>query len=412
MGTQSGGKVGHGTGSLKSSKKFTITALGLLLRGTQGQKEPQLLQPKDLVTVTVGEVVTLNCTVTDAAVPGPVKWFKGTGLQRKEIYNFKGGSYPRIKAVVPSSNTDFSISISNITPEDTGTYYCVKFKRGNPDTEFKSGGSTKLIVRVKPSIPLVSSLSGRTNPNKKVNFTCMAMRFFPRDITVKWFKNGNELSALQTNILPIGDSITYNVTSDVQVLLTSKDILSQVTCEVMHSTLQNPLRGTKNLSHYLRVPPEVTVSTQSAPLNLTKVTCHVKRFYPPSVKIIWQENGYLSGGEESSLLTENTDGTYTQESSMLVNTFVQKEERVLICQVAHDLGPLVSASETLRASYYLVVGSGLSQATRYFFIVSTLGMKILFLLSLSTIYILRKHRIAQLKEPPVPSELLSLQTGV
>ncbi|EPQ19774.1 Signal-regulatory protein beta-1 [Myotis brandtii] len=42
---------------------------------------------------------------------------------------------------------DFSIHISNITPADTGTYYCVKFRRGaSQDTEFKSGAGTQLTV--------------------------------------------------------------------------------------------------------------------------------------------------------------------------------------------------------------------------------------------------------------------------
>ncbi|XP_044515711.1 signal-regulatory protein beta-2-like [Gracilinanus agilis] len=129
-----------------SSLPLLLTVL-LGLSGTQGQEAFQVLQPKDPVSVAKGETVTLNCTITDISLPGPVKWFKGAGPQRKEIYNFKGGIFPRIKAVAPStSTTDYSINISNITPEDTGTYYCVKFKKGNPDTEFKSGGGTMLSV--------------------------------------------------------------------------------------------------------------------------------------------------------------------------------------------------------------------------------------------------------------------------
>uniref|UniRef100_F7FSQ0 Ig-like domain-containing protein n=1 Tax=Monodelphis domestica TaxID=13616 RepID=F7FSQ0_MONDO len=127
---------------------ITLLQISYVLAGSQGQEEFQVLQTKEPVSVAKGGKVTLNCTILENSPPGPVKWFKGAGPQRKEIYNFKGGSYPRIKAVVPSSHTDFSISISNITPEDTGTYYCVKFKRGNPDTEFKSGGTIILIFRI------------------------------------------------------------------------------------------------------------------------------------------------------------------------------------------------------------------------------------------------------------------------
>lgn len=41
---------------------------------------------------------------------------------------------------------DFSIRISNITPADTGMYYCVKFKKASPDMEIKSGPGTHLTV--------------------------------------------------------------------------------------------------------------------------------------------------------------------------------------------------------------------------------------------------------------------------
>lgn len=43
-------------------------------------------------------------------------------------------------------NIIFSIRISNVTHADAGTYYCVKIKRGIPDTDFQSGGGTELYV--------------------------------------------------------------------------------------------------------------------------------------------------------------------------------------------------------------------------------------------------------------------------
>ncbi|XP_056672770.1 signal-regulatory protein beta-1-like [Monodelphis domestica] len=222
----------------RSSLPLLLTVL-LGLSGSQGQEELQVLQPKEPMSVAKGEKVTLNCTVTDSVVSGPVKWFKGAGPQRKEIYNFKGGSYPRIKAAALSSNTDFSINISNITPEDTGTYYCVKFKRGYSDTEFKSGGGTMLSVSVKPSVPLVSGRQERASMNQMVNFSCNSIGFYPKNLLLKWFKNGNEgLPAIWTWVFPKEDNASYNVISTVQVLLTASDVHSEITCEVHHISLQ------------------------------------------------------------------------------------------------------------------------------------------------------------------------------
>ena len=51
---------------------------------------------------------------------------------------------------------DFSIRISNITPADTGTYYCVKFQKGTPDdVEFKSGPGTQVTVSGEYNLGLI-----------------------------------------------------------------------------------------------------------------------------------------------------------------------------------------------------------------------------------------------------------------
>ena len=52
-----------------------------------------------------------------------------------------------VSDVTKRNNMDFSIRISNITPADTGVYYCVKFRKGERgDVEFKSGPGTHLTV--------------------------------------------------------------------------------------------------------------------------------------------------------------------------------------------------------------------------------------------------------------------------
>ncbi|KAF6088363.1 hypothetical protein HJG60_008207 [Phyllostomus discolor] len=124
--------------------------LTLLLGLTGGAgEELQVIQPEKSVAVAAGETATLSCTMTSISPVGPVMWFRGTGPGRELIYSQKGGHSPRVTSaadVTRKNNTDFSIHISNITPADTGTYYCVKFRKGSPDTELKSGAGTRLTV--------------------------------------------------------------------------------------------------------------------------------------------------------------------------------------------------------------------------------------------------------------------------
>nr|XP_039335746.1 signal-regulatory protein beta-1 isoform X1 [Saimiri boliviensis boliviensis] len=332
-----------------------LLTLLLGLTGVAGEENVQVMQPQKSVSVAAGETATLHCTVTSLVPVGPIQWFRGTGPGRELIYNQKEGHFPRVTTVADhtkGNSLDHSIRISNITPADAGTYYCVKFRKGSPNTELKSGPGTELSVRAKPSAPVVSGPATRVTPEDTVSFTCESHGFSPRDVTLQWFKNGNELPALQTTVDPAGESVSYSIRSTAKVGLTRGDIRSQVICEVAHVTLQGDrLRGTANLSEAIRVPPTLEVTHQPMRAeNQVNVTCQVKKFYPQSLQLTWLENGNVSRTETASTLIENKDGTYSWASWLLVNSSAHRDGVVLTCQVEHDGQPAVSRSLRLEAS--------------------------------------------------------------
>ncbi|XP_047296083.1 signal-regulatory protein beta-2 isoform X1 [Homo sapiens] len=118
----------------------------VLVKGA-GDPEPDLwiIQPQELVLGTTGDTVFLNCTVLGDGPPGPIRWFQGAGLSREAIYNFGGISHPK-ETAVQASNNDFSILLQNVSSEDAGTYYCVKFQR-KPNRQYLSGQGTSLKVK-------------------------------------------------------------------------------------------------------------------------------------------------------------------------------------------------------------------------------------------------------------------------
>ncbi|XP_058418178.1 signal-regulatory protein beta-1-like [Diceros bicornis minor] len=332
-----------------------LLTLLLGLTGAAGE-ELQVIQPEKSASAAAGETATLRCTLTTLLPVGHVQWFRGTGPGWELIYNFKGGHFPRVTNVADTTKrntTDFSIHISNITPADTGIYYCVKFQKGSPDAvEFKSGPGTRLTVSAKPTPPVVSGPTARVPPEQTVSFTCESHGFSPRHITLKWFKNGNELPASQTNVDPEGDGVSYSVSSTTKVVLAPGDVRSQVICEVAHVTLQGgpPLRGTANLSETLRVPPTLEVSQHPTAGNLVNVTCQANKFYPRHLKLTWLENGDVSQTEMASPLIENKDGTFNWTSWLLVISSAHREDVVLNCQVEHDGQPAITKHHTLEAS--------------------------------------------------------------
>ncbi|KAG6921257.1 signal regulatory protein beta 1, partial [Chelydra serpentina] len=107
------------------------------------------------------------------------------------------------------------------------------------------------------------------------------------------------LPAPQPQVLPEHESVSYSVSSTVGVSLTPGDARSQLTCQIEHSTLPAPLRGTYNLCDALRVPPRLRVGTDPpVPIVVNgSVTfpCCAEGFYPKDVSLTWLENGNETG---------------------------------------------------------------------------------------------------------------------
>ncbi|NXW37332.1 SHPS1 phosphatase, partial [Phaetusa simplex] len=114
--------------------------------GAQVTQGFELHQPQDKVSVAVGETLTLTCTTSGDGPPGPVKWLKGWGSGNQTVYD-QTGSFPRVTRAVDGSNTDFTIRIRDIQPEDIGTYYCVKFRKTlDGDEVFQHGKGTEVSI--------------------------------------------------------------------------------------------------------------------------------------------------------------------------------------------------------------------------------------------------------------------------
>ncbi|XP_074173350.1 signal-regulatory protein beta-1-like [Rhinolophus sinicus] len=376
-----------------------LLTLLLGLTGGAGVKELQVIQPEKSVSVAAGEMATLPCTVTSLLPVGPIRWFRGTGPGRMLIYSFKvneGTRFPRVTAVADATrrnNTDFSIRISNITPADTGTYYCVRFRRQDPDDmEFKSGAGTRLTVSAKPSPPVVSGATGRAPPGQTVTFICESHGFYPRNIALKWFKDENELPASQTTVDPEGDSASYSISSTARLVLALGDVPSQIICQVDHVTLQGgpPLHGTANLSETIRVPPTLDVTQQPVEGNQVNViACRVKKFYPRRLQLTWLENGNLSQTETTSTLTENNDGTFNRTSWLLVTLSAHRQDVVVTCQVEQDGQPAVTKYLTLEASDHQKDQSTGPEAPAVIFVAFLLGFKVLLVMSFTVTYMHR-----------------------
>ncbi|KAM6248353.1 signal-regulatory protein beta-1-like isoform 1-T2 [Porphyrio hochstetteri] len=340
---------------------FLTSWMLLLLQtapGAGAQEKVQgfkLEQPQDKVVVTAGEMINLTCTVSgDKPVIGPVKWLKGWGSGNETVYADKG-SLPRVTRAVSGSDTDFSISISSAQPEDSGTYYCVKFRksvRDDVDEVFQHGKGTEVSVHARPTHPVVSGPVRRAKPGQSVTFTCTAGGFFPKDIHVKWLKDKSGIPYYPAKITRGRTNSSYSMSSTVKVTLQKDDVRSRLICDVRHTTLRDPLRAEYQLSQVLRVSPSIHVSSEppgAVEVNKTvTITCHVKGFYPGHVSITWLENGTDMKAENISWLQDPPRGFFEQKSLVEVQTTAEKNGAVITCRVVHDGQSPIDGQTTLQ----------------------------------------------------------------
>ncbi|XP_059683384.1 signal-regulatory protein beta-1-like [Gavia stellata] len=143
-----------------AAAQLLLGQLSLLPLPLSGAGAPQtdqgfeLRQPQDKVSVMAGETLTLNCTTSQGSPAGAVKWLKGWGSGNETVYN-QTGSFSRVTRAVEGSDTDFTIRIRDVRPEDAGTYYCVKFRKslGGVDEVFQRGKGTEVSLHETALVP-------------------------------------------------------------------------------------------------------------------------------------------------------------------------------------------------------------------------------------------------------------------
>ncbi|XP_029816261.1 tyrosine-protein phosphatase non-receptor type substrate 1-like [Manacus vitellinus] len=251
------------------------------------------------------------------------------------------GSAPRVTRAVSGSDTDFTIHIRDVQPEDVGTYYCVKFTKSltGGNEVFRRGTGTEVSVLAQPSPPIVSGPNQRAGPGQSVAFNCMAEGFFPKDISVKWFKDRAPISSQLPQVTEWREK-SYNMSSSVTVVLGEGDVPSRLICEVQHSASETLLRGMYQLNRVLRVSPSVDVSPdQTSPIELNKTvkfTCHVKGFYPANVAVSWLENGMKMKVQNDSRPSLLHQGLLELRSQVEVQATEERNGSVFTCLVVHD----------------------------------------------------------------------------
>nr|XP_014350917.1 PREDICTED: tyrosine-protein phosphatase non-receptor type substrate 1-like [Latimeria chalumnae] len=231
---------------------FLIVGLKSLgTRGGDGYPNFRITQPAQ-ISATAGGSVILTCTLSGDGPNGKVKWYKGSGGEERLFYTHSPGKgeQPDSRAsFVKDSDRDKSIQITDLTRNDSGTYYCVKFKGDNE--ELQRGAGTHLYLKASPSPPSILGPLSSVEVDQRVVLICTSEGFSPKDISVSWFKDGAVFSASHTSITPIEEFLSYHLYSIISVTTVKHENASVYACEINHETLSTPMVKTFHLDYHI-----------------------------------------------------------------------------------------------------------------------------------------------------------------
>nr|NDP18897.1 immunoglobulin gamma heavy chain [Bos taurus] len=115
---------------------FVLSApRGVLSQVQLRESGPSLVKPSQTLSLTCtvsGFSLSINAVVWVRQAPGKVlEWLGGTGTGGRTYSNPALKS--RLSITKENSQSQVSLSVSSVTPEDTATYYCAKCYGGDAD---------------------------------------------------------------------------------------------------------------------------------------------------------------------------------------------------------------------------------------------------------------------------------------
>ncbi|KAM8962398.1 tyrosine-protein phosphatase non-receptor type substrate 1-like [Pelodytes ibericus] len=297
-------------------------------------------------------------------------------FQGKLILSYDGAAsplYPGVSLNISRiKDGDASLSIANTTISDGGIYNCsVTYNTEQKETH----------VRLDVVAPPQMTITGRiVVGNKESILSSSVTGFYPVDIEVKWFRDGESLRNVNVSSPQRNPDGTYSVTSTVTIIPTEENRDQTISCRVRHYALSEPLQEAFQLTY--GAVPSIKITSSTFYLNKEQdLICKAWGFYPESIAVNWFLNRTLVEAAKTRRLNDSA-----VESIYRFLPTEQTQGMELSCQVGHGTlsSPLVKK--------LLVTGIELY---RHKALPLTLSVLTVIIIACTTVYFYRKVKISK-----------------
>nr|7RFC_B Chain B, mAb1382 Light Chain [Homo sapiens]7RFC_L Chain L, mAb1382 Light Chain [Homo sapiens] len=209
-----------------------------------------LTQSPASLSLSPGERATLSCRASQS-VDKYFAWYQQKPGQAPRLLIYetsKRATGIPARFSGSGSGTDFTLTISNLEPDDFAIYYC--HHRGNWPPSFTFGQGTRLEIKRTVAAPSVFIFPPSDEQLKSgtASVVCLLNNFYPREAKVQW-KVDNALQSGNSQ-----ESVTEQDSKDSTYSLSSTLTLSKAdyekhkvyACEVTHQGLSSPVTKSFN----------------------------------------------------------------------------------------------------------------------------------------------------------------------
>nr|XP_008170413.2 signal-regulatory protein beta-1-like isoform X3 [Chrysemys picta bellii] len=198
------------------------------------------------------------------AEPGPPVTFTCTsgGFAPRDItvtWLKNGAKLPDSQTRVLPAHKSVSYSVCstvgvNLTAGDTRSQLTCQIEHSTLPAPLRATYNLSDALRVPPRLRVGTAPAAPVALNESVTFTCRAEGFYPKDASLTWLENGNEMDLGKPFHLTENPDRTYTLQSSLEVNATEQRRQSAFTCRVVHDS--QPPVGASAMLRLSQPPPE------------------------------------------------------------------------------------------------------------------------------------------------------------